>query len=348
MPHTTIDNLAHAPVELLLAALQERQPRVNSILNSPLVVDDPRNFADRALEDGAIQVDIPLISPVPGGYSLQNPGTPVTVDNITSNRQTAPVMYREKAWGRDAFARAQSGIDPMAYIVDHILNVRYDGAEDALINVLNGIFASSDFDDLIVDETPVNEDPVGDASSNVYMDANLFHDMTGLFGIKEDDLAGGIITMHTKVRTWLKKLDELDTVKPSSGGLDFLSYKGLRVVADDRLVRNGSSSGKVYPVTICAPQTIVFDIATQSQDGTESSSLAYDNDIPNLRKALYDRVVSVCHVNGTVWSPATATSGPLTVAKGGPTNVQLATEGAWKTAYTNVKETRIVRTEVNA
>lgn len=349
MPHTTINDLAHAPVELLLAALQERQPRVNSILNSPLVIQDPRNFANRAIEDGATQVDIPLISPVPGGYTLQNPGNPPTVDNITSGRQVAPVLYREKAWGRDAFAASQSGIDPFAYIVDQVLNVRFDGAEGALIAALEGIFSSADFADLkLVTSTPINEDPVGNPSGNKYMDANVFHDMTGIFGIKEDDLLGGIITMHSKVRTWLKKLDEIDTVKPSSGGLEFQTYKGLRVVVDDRLVRDGITSGKVYPVTIAAPQTVIFNIAAQGQDGTTSSSLAYDSDIPNLRKALYDRVVMVAHVNGAVWRPDLATGGALDIAKGGPTDVQLGTANAWKTAYTNVKETRIVRTEVNA
>lgn len=342
MAHTTITDLAHAPVELLLEALQERQPRMNSIWNSPLVIPDPRNFANRALEDGAIQVEIPLISPIAGGYTGQNPGTPPDPDNISSGRQVAPVVYREKAWGADAFARAQSGIDPFAYIADRILNVRFDGAEGMYLAVQNGIFASGDFAGLIL-VTDVNEG--GD--TDVFFDAEMFHDMTGILGIKEDDFVGGTISMHSKVRTNLKKLEELDTVKPSEGqGIPFNTYKGLRVLVDDRLVRDGTVSGKVYPVTIQAPGTVVFNIATQSQDGTTSSSLAYDSDIPNLRKALYDRIVMVCHVNGAIWSPAAADA-PPTVAKCGPTDVQFALKNAWKTAYSNVKEMRIVRAEVN-
>jgi len=346
MAATTIANLAHAPVELLLAAIQERQPRLNRILNSALVLQDPRNFANRALEDGATKVEIPLISPVTGGYSIQNPGTPPTIDNITSGRQIAPVLYREKAWGRDAFAAAQSGIDPFAYIVDKILNLRYDAAETVIINQLIGMFKSDDFASLVL-STSVNEAPVGVPASNVYFDADAFHDLTGIFGIKEDDLAGGIILMHSKMRTYLKKQDELDTVKPSSGGLEFNTYKGLRVVVDDRLVRAGTTSGFVYSVTILAPQTIVFNIAVQGQDGTTSSSLAYDSDIPNLTKALYDRVVSIAHINGTIWTPALATGGALTVVTGGPSDTQLTTANAWNTAYTNVKETRVARGEFN-
>lgn len=345
MAHTTIADLAHAPVELLLAALQERQPRMNTIFNSPLVLEDSRNFANRALEDGAVDVEIPLISPINGGYSLQNPGNPPTVDNITSGRQKAPIMYREKAWGRDAFARAKSGIDPFDYIAGRILNVRYDDAEKALIEILNGIFASSDFSDLILDAS-VNEDATDTPGDNVFFDADVFHDLTGILGIKEDDLVGGIITMHSRVRTNLKKLDEIDTIKPSEGGIPFQSYKGLRLVVDDRLVRDGATSGSVYPITIAAPGTVVFNFATQGTDGTESSSLAYDNDIPNLRKALYDRVVALCHVNGTVWTP-TGPDPDLTIAGGGPTDAQFATADAWTTAYTNVKETRIVRVETN-
>lgn len=345
MAHTTAADLAHAPVELLLAAIQERQPRMNSMFNSPLVIKDGRNFANRALEDGAVDIEIPLLSPVLGGYTLQNPGTPPAIDNITSGRQKAPMMYREKAWGRDAFAAAQTGIDPFAYIVDRVLNVRLDDAEKALINMLNGIFASADFADLIFD-TDFTEDAVGTPGDAVFWDSDVFHDTTGILGIKEDDLVGGIITMHSKVRTNLKKLDELDTVKPSEGGIPFNVYKGMRVIVDDRLVRAGTTSGFVYPLTICGPQTILFNVATQGQDGTTSSSLAYDSDIPNLRKALYDRVVMLAHVNGTVWTP-TGPAPDLTIAKGGPTDAQFATAAAWTTAYTNVKETRVVRAYVN-
>jgi hypothetical protein len=231
-------------------------------------------------------------------------------------------------------------------MVDKILNVRYDGAENMLIQSQIGMFKSTDFASLVLN-TSVNEDPVGAAGSNSYFGADAFHDMTGIFGIKEDDLVGGIITMHTKVRTYLKKQDELDTVKPSSGGLEFQSYKGLRVVVDDRLVRVGTTSGFVYPVTIYAPNTVVFNIAAQGTDGTTSSSMAYDSDIPNLVKALYDRIVMVSHINGVIWSPADALGGAQVIAKGGPTDAQLATQGVWKTTYSNVKETRIARGEFN-
>lgn len=339
MAHTTITDLAHAPVELLLAAMQERQPTLNSIWNSPLVLKDPRNFANRALEDGAVDVQIPLISPLTGGYTLQNPGTPPTPSNITSGRQKGAIIYREKAWGADAFARAQSGIDPFTYIADNILNVRFLECETTLVNILNGIFASTGFASLIF-TTGFNDG----GGTNVFFDQDIFHDMTGVLGIKEDDFIGGCITMHSKVRTNLKKLNELDTVKPSEGqGIEFQTYKGLRVVCDDSLVRDAASGGgKVYPVTIAAPNTVIFNIATQSQDGTTSSSLAFDSDVPNLRKALYDRIVAFCHVNGAVWTPT-----GLTIAKAGPTNAQLATANKWTCAYTNVKETRIVRAYVN-
>lgn len=345
MAHTTITDLAHAPVELLLEAVQERQPLINSIWNSPLVIQDGRNFANRALEDGAVEVEMPLISPLTGGYTLQNPGNPPTPSNITSGRQKSPVGYREKAWGADAFSRAQSGIDPFSYIADRLLNVRYTDAEAAYIAIQNGIFKSSDFADLIFD-TDFNDNGT---DPDVFFDQDLFHDMTGVLGIKEDDFIGGTISMHSKVRTNLKKLNELDTVKQSEGqGILFQTYKGLRVITDDRLVKNATSGGgKVYGVTIQAPNTVVFNIATQGQDGTTSSSLAYDSDIPNLRKALYDRIVFVCHVNGVVWQPALATGGALTIAKGGATDVQLATANAWSSAYTNVKETRIVRAYTN-
>jgi hypothetical protein len=348
MAFTTIDDLLHAPAEMLLAAIAERQPRLNSIFNSPILLKTGVNYAQRALEDGAIAIEMPLIAPVEGGYTGQNPGTPPNIDNISSIRQKSPVFYREKAWGRDSFSMAQGGIgDPLNWVLDKVLNVRLDGMEDTLLSIHDGIFASDDFQDLILD-ADVNEDALNTPGDNVYFDADVFHDLTGILGIKEDDLAGGIITMHPKVRTKLKKLEENDFVPASkSQGIPFDTYKGLRVVVDDRLVRDGTTSGKVYPVTISAPQSTIMQLAPQGQDGTTASSLAFDSDIPNLRKALYDRIVGIVHVNGVIWTP-TGPNPDLTIAKCGPTNVQLATEAAWNTAYTNVKETRIVRVEVNA
>ena len=348
MAITNIDDLLHAPVEMLLDVIQERQPRSNSIMNSGLILSTgERNYADRALQDGAVSVQIPIISPVEGGYTGQNPGTPPVPDNITSGRQEAPVVYREKAWGRDAFSAAMSGLDPLTYIIDRVLNVRLDGAEDMWLANLDGIFASADFASLILD-TDVNEDPVNVAGDNVFFDADIFHDLTGILGINEDDLIGGTMIVHPKVRTKLKKIDETDFVPASkSQGIPFDTYKGIRLVVDNRAVRAGTTSGFVYPVTIAAPRSTILNIAKQSSDGTTSSSLAYDSDVPNLMKALYDRIVMIAHVNGTVWTP-TGPAPDLTIAKCGPTDAQLATADAWTTAYTDVLNTRIVRAYANA
>jgi hypothetical protein len=268
-------------------------------------------------------------------------------DNITSGRQKAPMVYREKAWGRDAFSAAMSGLDPLTFIIDRVLNVRLDGAEDQWLAELDGIFASADFASLILD-TDVNEAPVASPGDNVFFDADVFHDLTGILGIRENDLVGGTIVMHPKVRTKLKKLDETDFVPGSkSNGIPFDTYKGLRLVVDNRAIRDGTSDGKVYPVTIAAPRSTILNIAKQSSDGTTSSSLAYWSDTPNLFKALYDRIAVLCHVNGTIWNP----NGPnpdLTIAKCGPTDAQLKTADAWETAYTDVMNTRIVRALVNA
>lgn len=347
MAITSIDDLLHAPVEMLLEVIQERQPRTNSLFNSELILSTgEKNYADRALEDGAVSVEIPIISPVEGGYTGQNPGTPPVPDNITSGRQKAPVTYREKAWGRDAFSMAMSGLDPLAFIIDRVLNVRLDGAETTWLAELDGIFASDDFQSLIL-ETGVNETPVASPGDNVFFDADVFHDLTGILGIRESDLAGGTIVMHPRVRTKLKKLDEIDFVSASKqGGIPFDMYKGLRVVVDNRAVRAGTD-GFVYPVTIAAPRSTILNIAKQTSDGTTSSSLAYDSDIPNLMKALYDRIVVLTHINGTIWTPADADV-PPTIAKCGPTDDQFKLANAWETAYEDVFNTRIVRAEVNA
>lgn len=343
MAHTTIANLASWPIQVVLAALRDRQPARNSILTSALAMSDPR-WAQRCVDDGAVTLEFPVLSPVPGGYTLQNPGTPPTPDNITARSQKAVALYREKAWGRDAFAVSQSGLDPLSVVADTLNNLRFDSWETTLIAQLKGIFLSSAFSGLSI--TTPNESPISSPGSNVLWDTDIFHDTIGILGMREDDLNGGIIVMHPKLRTFLKKADEIDYVKASSGTVTLETYKGLRIVVDDRLRRVVNTTGYVYTFYIMAPNTVVFSMAAQSADGTLSSSLAFDSDVPNLRKALYDRTVCMVHVNGTIWQPASADV-PPTVATAGPTDTQLALANAWGCAYADKKNMRIVWGEVN-
>lgn len=345
MAHTTIANLAHAPIQIILAAITEARLKRRSLFNSPVFMHDPK-WANRAVTDGGTSIEIPILKPLNGGYTLQNPGTPPTVDNMTSAKQIAPVMYREKAWGADSFSRSQSGMDPLNYFAQQVVAVRDDDLESAALNVLLGVFKGSAFSSLKLANS-VNEDPVGAAGSNVQFTANQYHDLTGILGEREDDLRGGIIFMHSKLRTYLKKLDEIDTIRGSEGGMDMDFYKGLRIVCDDRLRRAGTTSGYVYQFYVVAPGAFVVSEATQSEDGTKSASLAFDRDIPNLRAALYDRVVFSMHLNGCKWQPASASGGALTIATGGPTDTQLATTDAWGLAASRAGAIRAVLAEFN-
>lgn len=349
MAFTTIDDLLHAPVQILVKAIRERQPRRNSIMTSPLVIRDSA-WANRAVTEGGTSIEIPLIKPVPGGYTLQNPGTPATVDALGSAKQTAAVCYREKAWGRDAFAAGMSGVDPLNWLADAINNVRFDKQEAQIIAMLLGIFKSTGFTGLnynVAFSKTVNEAPVGVPASNLYWDTDVFHDTVSILDIREDDLRGGVMFVHPKHRTYLKKADELDTVKASTGDFLMETYKGLRVVVDNRLVRAGTTSGFVYRYFIAAPGSVIVSQADQSGDGTTVSSLAPDVDVPNLRKALWDRITDIVHVNGCSWSPATAQGGALTVAKGGPTDAQFATQNAWVLKSTSAGEVKVLTGEVN-
>jgi len=345
MAHTTITNLAHAPIQIILAALTEARLKRRSIFGSPVVVSDS-TWANRVVNEGGVQIEIPVYRPLTGGYTLQNPGSPPSVDNMTSDKQVAAAIYREKAWGRDSFARAQSGMDPLNYFSQQVVAVRDEDLEGSLINILTGVFKSSAFSSLTLANS-VNEAPVGSPGSNVQFTANAFHDTVNLLGEREDDLRGGTIFMHSKLRTYLKKLDEITYVKGSDGSFDLELYKGLRVVVDDRLRRAGTTSGFVYQMYVAAPGSIVLSEAVQSEDGTLAASLAFDRDIPNLRAALYDRIVSIIHINGTKWTPASATGGALTVATAGPTDAQFATQNAWGLAVSRAGAIKVVRAEFN-
>lgn len=345
MAHTTITNLAHAPIQIILAAITEMRLKRRSLFNSPVVRQD-NTWASRCVTEGGVQIEIPILKPLTGGYTLQNPGTPPTVDNMTSDKQVMPIMYREKAWGRDSFSASQSGMDPLNYFAQQVNAVRDEDMESSLVSLLTGVFKSSAFSALTLSNS-VNEAPVGSPGSNVQFNANAFHDILNILGEREDDIVGGTILMHSKLRTYLKKLDEIQYVKGSDGQPDLPIYKGLRIVVDDRLRRAGTTSGFVYPLYIAAPGSIILSQAPQSEDGTLSSSLAFDKDIPNLRAALYDRIVYGLHVNGTKWQPASASGGALTVAKAGPTEAQLATVDAWGLVSSRVGDVKVVRGEFN-
>ena len=354
MSFTPKSGLKHLPnPALIVAAVAQGVGRKYQWINSALRAEPGVNYPDAVRSIGATQLEVPVLQPIEGDMTLQNPGNPPTPSDVTTDKQIAPIAYLEHAVGINGFTPEYLrgiGISATEAMASSINVTRDRQVTQRAIAELDGIFASSDFSGLLANTSAgsysVNEDPVNDAASNVYFDDDFFTDASHIIGADVEEFSGGVIMMHSKVRSYLQKITPSDFQNLNVGDITVTTFRSMIVVANDSLVRDGGTSGKVYQVYLCKPGQLIAQIGTQGPDGTEVSSLAYDNDVPNLRKALYDRVSILVHWNGAKWIPTNADT-PPTIAEAGPSVDQLKSANAWELAFTDINRFGVVKLEVN-
>ena len=346
--------LKHLPKPALIeAAVMQGVGRKYAWITSGLRAEPGVNYPDSARAIGATELQIPVLKPIEGTMTLQNPGTPPTPSDITTEKQVAPVVLLEHAIGGTAFTAEylrSTGMTMTEAMAGSINVTRDKEVAGRAIASLQGIFASSDFSGLLANtaagDYAVNEDPVNAPGDNLEWTDDFFTDAAHVIGSDVEEFRGGVIMMHSKVRAYLQKVNPSDFESKSVGDLTISIYRNMLVVANDALSRDGDTSGKVYQVYLSKPAQLIAQIGTQGPDGTTASSLAFDNDVPNLRKAMYDRVALLVHWNGAKWVPANADSVP-TIAEAGPTQDQLKLANAWELAFENIALFGVIKMEVN-
>lgn len=299
-----------------------------SFLNTGVIVTDPLLVQ---IANGPSNIaQIPFLRTPNHNDEVQVENTAPTVNNIQAGQHTAAILNRVSAIGSSALSAAVSGADPLGAILATVGELRERQRNRTVLNILRGVFGFSTapgatsaalyqlrFD--AFSETGASP-TAGQLIDNAKLIAALH-----LMGEEVERMRalGGALVMHSQIAGALHTQDQISFVRNSEGKLLFAEWKGIPVFLSDLLVRNGTTSGKVYDTYLLAPASIGMGDKPQTAQVGDVASLILDlSDAAKNNVTLYDRTRSVSHVMGTKWVG--------TPAGQSASNAELATVGNWQ------------------
>lgn len=330
--------------------LAERVISEPNFLNSEVVIGSPELRA--AAAGPGTDVNIPfLIEPNPADQ-VQKERTAPTIGKITAGTQRTAILQRVSPLGATAIAKQLSGSDPVSAILGFIVGIRYRQRATALWSQLQGLYgAASTVDAATGAFRALRLDHFSETLNTTpgnFIDSDMALDAVELMGEAKMRLEGGIAWMHSKIETALNKQDQIEVIRNSQGAIVMKAYKGMRVVVDDRLVRNGSVSGKVYFTFFAARASIAMEEKPQivtDRAGEVAALQLSVNDIALNETTIYDRTRYILHPQGAKWNPADVTD--FNADGGTPANTDLADPANWALAFNDARNVGIVCLRTN-
>lgn len=277
---------------------------------------------------------------------VENTG-PVNNNQQPGAVQVFPHMNRVKKSSSTALAKQLSGADPMAAIIDQIVENRLKNRQFTLVNMLRGLFASGGVNlgvgvqggyvagalDAVKltynGQEPFVENGAAAAATNLFI-PDFFIDAKALMGELGDLLKNGCFFCHPSIRARLEKLDALNfktLIKPSELPFTITTYRDVPIFTSVLLARAGAQGGYVYDSYLIAKGMVGYGEKPQQGDTTDVASLQYWRDRDANNELIWDRTRFILGVNGTKWVGNAANS------NNGPANAELSVPGNWQLVF---------------
>ena len=229
--------------ELFNAYVMEKTAEKSKIIQSGIAV--PNTKLNALVTQGGLTLNMPYWQDLNGDDEVLDDETALTPAKITADKDIAALLIRGKAWGANDLSGALAGDDPMKAIGDRVSDYWARREQKTLLAVLQGVFASTEMADHILDR----------ASVATGIDAKMVLDGKQLLGDAADQLTA--MVMHSATFTTLQKqnlIAYVSTTGPSGSSIQIPTYLGYRVVTDDGMPINVSvSTAGVYTLTISTP-----------------------------------------------------------------------------------------------
>lgn len=302
----------------------ERTAELSALWQSGIVANVPELNAFVA--EGGNTINMPFWQDLSGDDEVVSAtGSPLAVNNISSEQDVAVVLARGKAWGVNELAAQLSGGDPAAAIADLVAAYWARRFQAVAISVLQGVFGS------LADESPdaINvldisalSGDAGKISSDALLDAQQ------LLGDAKGRLTA--VSMHSAVENALAKQDIIEYTQPSEGNPRVPVYQDKRVIVDDGHPTEAVSGvGQVYDTYLFGPGALGFAEGTSSKvTMTETDRIALQGE-----DILINRRHFVLHPRGVKYVGA--------ATGGGPANTVLDDAASWTRVY-EAKNVRMV------
>jgi hypothetical protein len=322
----------------------ERTAELSALWQSGIVAGDPR--IDALAAGGGKVIQMPSFQDLGNSDSeVLSDSAPLTLNNITSQKEDAHILLRGKAWGTNDLARALADGDPMAAIGDLVASYWARDWQRTLVQMLNGIFAgplsaSHRFD------VPTLETGASPDASKVLGVQNVLNGFKLLGDNAEGNLTA--IVMHSAVFYNLvaQKLVVFDNTNgtvpvdqtmAAAGNTGIPFFMGRRVIVDDGVpVRAGVTSGLVYSTYLFGAGSIGL--------GRANAPVPTETDRDTLAGVdiLVNRIHYVLHPRGLSFAPTAGTG----VSGEAPTNAELADSAKWSKVFED-KNIHIVEVRTN-
>lgn len=301
-----------------LPYMQELSTQKNRLIQSGIVGQFPE-VAARADAFDASTVNMPFLKDLTGDDQILSESTPLTPGNITSGQDVAVICRRGKAWGTAQLARYKTGADPAAAIANLVADYWVRRMQDALINTLKGVFAST----TMLAEHVLNRSIAAgnDAAASNLISSNAALDVLKLLGDEIDGIVG--MAVHSDIYYELLKQDVIEFLPASEQLPEMPTYKGKAVIVDDRMPKvAGGTSGFVYDTYLFGSGAIAYGEGTLEPE----EAVQVDRDILAGTELLANRRQYIMHPTGVAWQADT-------VAGDSPTNAELATAANWARVF---------------
>lgn len=266
------------------------------------------------LSGGGKTYDLPFMKDIAGtSGDIPVEGSDVTINNITSGQQVFRKQFREKAWGTNNVATILSGEDPISAIQSYVNGYWAQAYDIMAIKTLEGVIA----DNVANDSGDLVNDISGLAGSATYISDDAIIDAQSLLGENGSEYTA--VLMHPKAKSYLKKLDLIDTVPISQQNRMMDFYQGMQVIED----RNATLSAGVYTTYIMKSGFLQYGISANGYIPTEidrAPKTGFGED------QLFTRRTFALHPLGFAWQESS-------IAGLSPTDAELADATEWNRVW---------------
>lgn len=329
MAETKITNIQIVP-ELFARYVREQTAANSRIFNSGAVIQSP--LLDEALQGAGKIVSLPFIKDISGASEVLSDSGSLTVNNVTSDKQTAVRLMRGKAFGANDLAVALAGnTDIMGAIAASYGRYWAREMQNLLLQTVKGLFVSSGA--LATShKLSVAAEATGSVTAATKFSSTEFLNAQAKLGDAADKLT--MLMVHSKVYTDMQNLNLISFEPTSDQRLQIPRYLGKEVIVCDSMpTRAGTTSGTVYTSLLCGEGAFAY------AEAPCPNTVETDRDILAGSDVIANRRHFAIHPQGLKFTSSS-------VAGASPTDAELATAANWGKAFED-KNIAIVAFDTN-
>lgn len=291
----------------------KRTSELSALWQSGIVAAVP----DITLPSGGGTVNLPFFNDLSGDMEVLDDATPLTVGNITANKDVAAVIGRGRAFSVNDLAAVLSGADPAMAILDLVAGYWARQQQKELVQILTGVFAAASMAGNVLDVSGAGTEDTRTINDSTFIDA------TQKLGDAKDSVSA--MVMHSAAEAYLAKKKSLSYELDPNTSERIITYMGKRVIVDDGVpVDTGN-----YTSYIFGPGAVGY-----SEDTIGDEDIETDRDILAGDTVATFRRRFILHPRGVKWKGAPA--GDF------PSREELATGTNWERVY-ETKQIRMIK-----